>query len=402
MWQRIKNIYHLFIAILANALFFFPSRGMKVIAVTGTDGKTTTVSLIYHIIKSSGARVSMISSIAAVIDDKAYDTGFHVTTPASFSLQKFLRKARNKKTEYFVLEVTSHAIDQNRITGIPVKVGVLTNITNEHLDYHKTYDNYLKTNVKLLKKSKIAIINSDDSSYTLLSEAKSQKTQENWITYGLSESSDYNEKTFDIKESSLLGEFNKYNVLAAVAACKALGITDESIKKALKTFHMPIGRVDYVYKKDFSVMVDFAHTPSAFEQILRTVKPIVKGRLIHVFGSAGERDALKRPFLGEISSQYCDILILTAEDPRKEDVNKIIAEIEVGIKRRQCEVIRIPDRKEAIEAGIQMAKKDDLVLITGKAQEGSMNYGKEEVPWSEFSVVEKALILRDKTSNEKN
>ncbi len=400
MWQKIKNIYHLFVAILANLLFFFPSRNIKVIAVTGTDGKTTTVSLIYHILKSSGAKVSMISSIAAVIGGKTYDTGFHVTTPASFSLQRFLRKARNKKSEYFVLEVTSHAIDQNRITGIPIKVGVLTNITNEHLDYHKTYDNYLKTKIKLLKKSKIAIVNSDDSSYTLLSEAKNKKTQENWITYGLSKSSDYNEDTFDIKESNLLGDFNKYNALAAVAACKALGIADESIKKALKTFHMPIGRVDYVYKKDFSVMIDFAHTPSAFEQILRTIKPIVKGKLIHVFGSAGERDVLKRPFLGEISSQYCDILVLTAEDPRKEDVNKIIAEIEVGIKREQAEVIRIPDRKEAIEAAVQMAKKDDLVLITGKAQEGSMDYGNGEEPWSEFLAVEEALTLRDKINNE--
>lgn len=397
MWQRIKNIYHFFVAIFANILFFFPSRKMKVVAVTGTDGKTTTVNLIYHILKSSGAKVSMISSIAAVIDGKSYDTGSHVTTPASFSLQKFLRKARNKKSEYFVLEVTSHAIDQNRIVGIPIKVGVLTNVTNEHLDYHKTYDNYLKTKVKLLKKAKICIVNSDDSSYMFLSEVKSQKIQENWITYGLSESSDYNKNTFDIKENKLLGEFNEYNVLASIAACKALGITDESIKKALKTFRMPIGRVDYVYQEDFSVMIDFAHTSNASEQILKAVRPTVKGSLIHVFGSAGERDVLKRPFLGEISSQYCDILILTAEDPRKEDVNTIIAEIEIGVKKGKCEVIRVPDRKEAIQAAIQMAKKDDLVLITGKSQEDSMNYGQGEEPWDEYKMVKEALEARNKT-----
>lgn len=396
MWQGIKNIYHLVVAIFANILFFFPSRKMKIIAVTGTDGKTTTVNLIYHILKSSGAKASMISSIAAVIDGKTYDTGFHVTTPASFSLQKFLRKARNKKSEYFVLEVTSHAIDQNRITGIPIKVAVLTNVTNEHLDYHKTYDNYLKTKLKLLKKAKICIVNSDDSSYMFLSDVKSKKPQESWITYGLSESSDYNKKTFNIKDNNLLGEFNQYNVLASVAACKALGITDESIKKALKTFHMPIGRADYVYQEDFSVMIDFAHTSNASEQILKAVRPTVKGSLIHVFGSAGERDALKRPFLGEVSSQYCDILILTAEDPRKEDVNTIIAEIEVGVKKGKCEVIRIPDRREAIQAAIQMAKKDDLVLITGKSQEGSMNYGKGEEPWDEYKMVKEALEARDK------
>lgn len=397
MWQRIKNIYHFFVAIFANILFFFPARKIKVIAVTGTDGKTTTVNLIYHILKSSGAKVSMISSIAAVIDGKSYDTGFHVTTPTSFSLQKFLRKARNKKSEYFVLEVTSHAIDQNRTVGIPIKVGVLTNVTNEHLDYHKTYDNYLQTKIKLLKKAKTCIVNSDDSSYMFLSEVKSQKTQGDWITYGLSEGSDYSERTFNIKGNNLLGEFNKYNVLASVAACKALGIADESIKKALKSFRMPIGRVDYVYREDFSVMIDFAHTSNASEQILKAVRPTIKGNLIHVFGSAGERDVLKRPFLGEISSQYCDIIILTAEDPRTEDVNAIISEIEVGIKKGKCEVIRIPDRKEAIQAAIQMAKKDDLVLITGKSQESSMNYGKGEEPWDEYKMVEEALEARNKT-----
>jgi UDP-N-acetylmuramoyl-L-alanyl-D-glutamate--2,6-diaminopimelate ligase len=397
MWQRIKNIYHFFVAILANILFFFPSRKMQVIAVTGTDGKTTTVNLIYHILKSSGAKVSMISSINAVIEGKTYDTEFHRTTPTSFSLQSFFRKARNKKSEYFVLEVTSHAIDQHRIAGIPITVGVLTNVTNEHLDYHKTYDNYLETKIKLLKKSKICVVNSDDSSYMFLSKVKSQKTQENWITYGLSESADYNKNTFNIKGNNLLGEFNQYNVLASVAACKTLGIADENIKKALKSFREPIGRVDYVYQEDFSVMIDFAHTSNASEQILKALRPTVKGSLIHVFGSAGERDVLKRPFLGEISSEYCDIIILTAEDPRKEDVNTIIAEIEVGVKKGRCEVIRIPDRKEAIQAAIQMAKKDDLVLITGKSQEGSMNYGKGEEPWDEYKMVKEALEARNKT-----
>jgi UDP-N-acetylmuramoyl-L-alanyl-D-glutamate--2,6-diaminopimelate ligase len=394
MWQKIKNIYHLFVAIFANLFFLFPARRIKVIAVTGTDGKTTTVNLIYHILRSCGNTASMVSSIAAVIDEKAYDIGLHVTTPTSFALQKLLRKAIKAKSKYFVLEVTSHAIDQNRIFGIPIKIGVLTNVTNEHLDYHKTYDNYLKTKLKLLKSSKIRIVNSDDSSYTLLSDARREKTQEDWITYGLSESSDFNPKTFDIKDAGLVGDFNKYNVLAAVATCKALDLKDEDIKKALKTFKMPIGRVDYVYKKDFNIMIDFAHTPNAFEQLLSSLRPTVKGRIIHVFGSAGKRDSIKRPFLGEISSQYSDILVLTAEDPRVEDVNKIIAEIEVGIKKEQCEVIRIPDRKEAIEAAIQMAKKDDLVLITGKAQEASMNLGNLEEPWNEFKTVDEALGIR--------
>ncbi|HYM65649.1 MAG TPA: UDP-N-acetylmuramoyl-L-alanyl-D-glutamate--2,6-diaminopimelate ligase [Candidatus Sulfotelmatobacter sp.] len=391
MWQKVKNVYHLLVAILANFIFLFPARRIKVVAVTGTDGKTTTVNLIYHILKTAGKKVSMISSINAVIGGKVYDTGFHVTTPSSFALQRFLRRS---KSEYFVLEVTSHAIDQNRIFGVPVSVGVITNVTNEHLDYHKTYDNYLKTKASLLKKAKTSIVNTDDISYTLLSDVKNKKLPENWVTYGMSEVSDYNPKTFDIGMAKLVGDFNKYNVLASVSAAKSLGIPDETIKKALSSFHMPIGRVDYVYKKDFSIMIDFAHTPNAFKKILSTVKPLTKGRIIHVFGSAGQRDVLKRPFLGELSSTYSDIVILTAEDPRSEDVNKIIAEIEIGIKREECEVIRIPDRKEAIEAAVQMAKKGDLVLITGKAQEGSMTTNQKELPWDEFAVVEKALSNR--------
>lgn len=396
MWQKIKNVYHLGVAVLANLVFLYPARGMKVIGVTGTDGKTTTVNLIYHILKVSGKKVSMISSISAVINGKSFDTGSHVTTPSSFALEKFLYKAKKAKSEYFVLEVTSHSVDQNRIFGIPFKVGVLTNVTNEHLDYHKTYDNYLKTKAKLLKKSEFCIVNSDDSSYTLLADIKSLKPKDNWITYGLTESSDYNPKTVDIRSSTLIGEFNKYNVLAAVAACISLDIPVDLIKKALKTFEIPIGRANYVYQNDFSVMIDFAHTPNAFENILSALKPSVKGRIIHVFGSAGERDAAKRPFLGEISSQYADILVLTSEDPRSEDSNKIISEIEEGAKKERAEVIKIPDRKEAIEAGIQMAKKGDLVLITGKAQEASINLDEKEYPWDEFAVVKDAINKREK------
>jgi UDP-N-acetylmuramoyl-L-alanyl-D-glutamate--2,6-diaminopimelate ligase len=396
MWQKIKNIYHLYIAVLSNLIFWFPARKLIVIGVTGTDGKTTTVNLIYHILRSSKIRVSMISSISAVIDDKAYDTGFHVTTPSSFALQKFIRKAVNTKSKYFVLEVTSHSIDQNRIWGIPFKIGVVTNVTSEHLDYHKTYDNYLKTKEKLVKISKTAIINKDDSSYNPLREAVTNKKQENWISYGLSGDSDINPEIYPIKDIKFMGEFNNYNVLAAVAVCKSLGLQDDKIIGALKTFEMPVGRIDFVYDKEFQVMIDFAHTANAFQKVLSSIKPLAKGKIIHVFGSAGERDKFKRPLLGEISSNFSDIIILTSEDPRSEDVNKIIEEIESGIKGEKVEVFKIPDRREAISAAIQMADKNDFVIITGKAQEKSMNYGSGEEPWNEYEVVKDAIGLKNK------
>jgi UDP-N-acetylmuramoyl-L-alanyl-D-glutamate--2,6-diaminopimelate ligase len=165
MWQKIKNIYHFFVAVFANIIFLFPSRGLTVIGVTGTDGKTTTASFIFHILKSSGKKAALVSSIGVEFENKKIALPFHVTTPSPVSLQWLILKAKLAGVKYLVLEVTSHSIDQYRIWGIPFKISVLTNVTNEHLDYHKTYDNYLKTKLKLLKRSNLAIVNEDDASY---------------------------------------------------------------------------------------------------------------------------------------------------------------------------------------------------------------------------------------------
>ncbi|MGA2911322.1 MAG: UDP-N-acetylmuramoyl-L-alanyl-D-glutamate--2,6-diaminopimelate ligase [Candidatus Levyibacteriota bacterium] len=395
-WRKIKNFYHLCVAFVVNVIFLFPAKEMEIIAVTGTDGKTTTVNLIYHILQSAGHKVSMVSSIGAVINGKTYDTGAHVTTPSPVALQKLLKKAKDSRSEYFILEVTSHAIDQNRIFGIPVRVAVLTNITNEHLDYHKTFNNYLCTKLELIEKAQLGIVNRDDNSYALL--VRNKKGTENWKTYGLTKETDYNPQVLDISDCKLLGNFNKYNTLAAAAVAKEIGISDAALKVALKSFQMPIGRADYVYKRNFSVMVDFAHTPNAFEELLKTLRPITKARIIHIFGSAGERDKDKRPIMGKTSARYADVIILTAEDPRTEDVNSIIEQIAKGINNRKT-VFKIPDRREAIYKGIELAGKGDLVLITGKAQESSMNYGHGEEEWDEFAVVEDALENKKNAKN---
>lgn len=394
MWQKIKNIYHFFVAILANIVYFFPGKKLIIVGVTGTDGKTTTVNLIYHILKENKMQASMLTSIGAFVGKKEYETGYHVTTPSSFSLQKILRSAVKTGSKYFVLEVTSHGLDQYRILGIPFKIGVMTNVTSEHLDYHKTFDNYIKAKEKLLKIAEIAVVNRDDGSYTLLYEAKNLKNNGRWITYGFLESADINLNNFKLESKSLIGNFNKYNALAAVAVCKRLGLKDEEIQKAIKTFKMPLGRLDFVYDEDFAVIIDFAHTPNAFDQLLGALRERTTGRLIHVFGSAGERDHAKRPFMGETSSKYADILFLTAEDPRTEDVNKIIDEIESGIKKKDAKVFKLAERKNAIEAAIEMAGKGDLVLITGKGHEKSMGYGKQDVPWDEYKTVENAIKTR--------
>jgi len=389
MWQKTKNLYHLGIAIISNAWFRFPSKKLTVIGVTGTDGKTTTTSLIYHILHIAGFNASMVSSVGAVIGGKNYDVGFHVTTPSSFSLQRFLNKAvidgKNSKPNFLVLETTSHALDQYRVFGIKFDVGVLTNVTHEHLDYHKTYENYLKAKAKLLKMSETAVINKDDESYVFLNKIKNKRL----ITYGLNKSADVNPQVFPFK-TDLIGEYNQYNVLAAISVCRALGVEDSLIRKGIESFTAPKGRGDIVYKKDFTVMIDFAHTPNSIEQILKAIRPNVRNKIIHVFGSAGARDESKRPLMGEMSSKYADVLILTAEDPRKEPVEKIMNEIESGINKK-LEILRIPDRKKAIKTAIEMAKKGDFILITGKSHEKSMNYGHGEVAWDEYKAVREAL-----------
>ncbi len=393
MWQKTKNIYHLFVAVLANGFFRFPGRRLRVIGVTGTDGKTTTTTLIYHILKSAGKNVSLISTVAAYIGENTYDTGFHVTNPSSIPLQKFLQKitqlGAEDKENYLVLEVTSHGIDQNRIWGIPFAIAVVTNITHEHLDYHKTYDHYLQTKARLLKKAHIAILNKDDSSYEPLIKLLGPKKI---ISYGVNSVADVTPKTFPFV-SQMQGGFEQYNELAAISVCRELGISETVIKKGIETFELPKGRMEIVYNKSFTVIVDFAHTPNAFAQLLPQLKKKYTGRLIHVFGAAGERDKTKRPEMGKISATFADVSIVTSEDPRSEHIDKISEHIIQGMERKN-EHYLIPDRKEAIEKGVFLAKKGDVVVVTGKAHEGSMNYGHGEQLWDEFGVVESALKKR--------
>ncbi|MDE2589780.1 MAG: UDP-N-acetylmuramyl-tripeptide synthetase, partial [Patescibacteria group bacterium] len=305
----------------------------------------------------------------------------------------------NKNSQnYLVLEVTSHSIHQNRIWGIPIKIAGITNITHEHLDYHKTYENYLNVKAKLLKKAEVAVINRDDYSYDSLFKILRKKQSKKIITYGLNSNAAVNPKTFGIPDS-IWGEYNKYNALLAASICQELGLSDKEIKKAMESFKMPKGRAEIVYKENFSIMIDFAHTPNAFKKLLSALRPKVKGKIIHVFGSAGLRDKTKRPLMGEISASFADFLILTSEDPRSESVERIMDGIESGISKEQKEKIvleRIKDRQKAINRAVSLAKKGDFVVITGKAHEKSMNMGQGELPWDEFKAVEFALSQKNK------
>ncbi len=414
MWQKAKNVYHLFIAVFANTWFLFPSKSITIIGVTGTDGKTTTVSLIYHILKSSGLKASMISSVEAMINNKKYSLPFHVTTLPPFALQKFIKMAclpagrtisKNKIRKgknYLVLEVTSHALDQFRVFGTKFDIGVITNVSREHLDYHKTYEEYVEAKLRLFEMSKIAVLNKDDRSFkSIKPKLKKLGKIDRVVTYGMGSASDINPNNFKF-DSKLFGDFNKYNILAGGAVARLLSIKDEKIREAILSFEAPIGRQEIVYDKNFKIMIDFAHTPNSFNEILNSLRKNFKGRIIHVFGSAGQRDRSKRPQMGKISSNYSDIMVITAEDPRSESIEKITEDILSAVKdsrkRIGKTIFKIPDRQEAIDRAIGMARNNDLVLITGKAHETSMNLGRGEEPWSEYDAVKKALGKRDDKS----
>jgi UDP-N-acetylmuramoyl-L-alanyl-D-glutamate--2,6-diaminopimelate ligase len=387
MIRSLKGLYHLLLAIFANIWFGFPARKLTVIGVTGTDGKTTTTTLIYEILKASGIKASMISSVHAVIGGKVYDTGFHVTTPNAFFVQKYLKQALDHGDTHMVLEVTSHGLAQYRVTGIPFAVGVITNVTHEHLDWHKTFENYLNTKLTLLTRAKTAIINRDEAE--LFNKAIPLLRRKRVITYGIRRESQINPVAYPFT-TSLPGEFNKYNCLAAISAGVALDIPMKTIRQALAGFKGISGRMEMVAMSPFKVIVDFAHTPNAIDRALKTARTLTKKRLIHVFGSAGLRDFTKRPLMGEASSRYADTIVLTEEDYRTENVETIMDEIQSGITEGP-EVFRYPNRGKAVAYALSIAKSGDLVIITGKGHEKSLCRGTKEYPWSDQKEVEKLI-----------
>lgn len=395
--QKIKNYYHLIQSLVAALGFNYPAKSLFVIGVTGTDGKTTTANLIYHLLQASGYKVAVVSTIGAYVNGKLIDTGFHVTTPSGFALQRIIKQIKKEGCTHLVLEVTSHALDQNRAYGIPFNVGVITNITHEHLDYHKTIEKYRAAKLKLLKLSKVSILNKDDSSYEYLIQKLIGKRV---VTYS---TKNRNADFYPQKVGISGDDFNTSNRLAAIAAvCQVSVDVAKDAEQKLSNFVLPEGRQEYVYLDDFQVMVDFAHTPNSIDMILSHLRKKVNGRIIHVLGSAGDRDRTKRPFMGEYSSKYADVIILTSEDPRFEDPVQICEEIAEGIhkkfnktkslnKNSQKEYSVIVDRGEAIQKALSIAQKNDLVLVTGKGHEKSMNIKGTEYDWSDRECILSSL-----------
>jgi len=394
MWQNLKNIYHYIQAFLSALYFGFPSKKLIVIGITGTDGKTTTVNMLHHMLSLCGKKVSSISSINAKIGAKIFNTGFHVTTPNPWEVQKYLRQAVESRSEYFILEATSHGLDQNRLAFVDFELAALTNISHEHLDYHRNKQNYLLSKAKLFKNVRYSILNADDEGFNALKGQVSGKV----LTYSVKENADFNIKKFPFK-LKIAGDFNLKNALAALSVAITLGLNKHQVLKALSTFTGISGRLESIdLGQNFDVYVDFAHTPNALKEVLETLKSKTenqKSKVITAFGAAGKRDKTKRPLMGEIASELADISILTAEDPRTEDVNQICREIAQGFisnrKQENKDFFIIPDRKEAIKFAIDLASEGDTVALFGKGHEKSMNVGNKEIPWNDASIARWAI-----------
>jgi UDP-N-acetylmuramoyl-L-alanyl-D-glutamate--2,6-diaminopimelate ligase len=415
------------LAQLSACFYDHPGRSMTVIGVTGTDGKTTTTNLIFRILQSAGFKTGMVSTVNAVIGEEEIDTGFHVTTPEAPMVQRLLARMAAAGITHVVLETTSHGLEQKRVAECAFDLAVYTNITHEHLDYHGNYENYLQSKAQLIHEvaktkekpfgnPRSVILNFDDISYPYLLEIlykEDLKSAKN-IAYSSIKEKDFyatdisstaNGISFLIHHegknwrinSALIGAYNVGNILAAFSACVGgLGVEPDKAVKGIMNLSFVPGRAERIeLGQKFTAMVDFAHTPNALKVSLENSRQLTRGRLIAVFGSAGLRDKAKRRLMAQVSVQLADVTILTAEDPRTEKLDDILAEMSSAAHMQAGQSVGnlycIPDRAEAIQKAVNMAEPGDLVIACGKGHEQSMCFGTVEYPWDDRVAMRAAL-----------
>ncbi len=396
---------------------------MRYIAVTGTDGKTTTCTMVYHMLKNAGFKPALITTVACIIDDKEIDTGFlHTTTPTSQEIAHIIDIAEKAFCTHIIIESTSHGLEQGRLVGLKFNEVGYTNITSEHLDYHKTWENYCHAKSLLISKhlreDGAVVLNKDDKAYEILKEVADTKK---YITYSRIDDADLisgsiqeiNQKlTFSLKYNAneynvtlpVLGEYNVSNYMCAVLLCLQEGISIENCIEYISDYNTVAGRMQILQEKPFKVIVDYAHTPNALKEVLTSIRnQKTSGRIINVFGCAGHRDFYKRPMMGKISNELADISILTAEDPRLEVLKDINDQIEKGWREgnnKGAQLIRFDDttnnvesRRQAIKKAFELAQPEDVILITGKAHEKSLCFGQIEYPWNDIEEAKRLLSI---------
>lgn len=392
----LKRVFHFFKTGLLEGLpaqiqYGFPNRKLKIIMVTGTDGKTTTSTLTYHILKAADLKVGLISTVAAYMGNQKMDTGFHVTSPSPKLVYKFMRQMVDEGYTHLVLEMTSHGAYQYRNWGIHPTIAGLTNISHEHLDYHVNYEEYIKAKLLILNSADVAFINEDDHSYTKMKEMG--WLQPNMKAY--SEDTDLPEAVEQAITKRFPEKYNQMNARLAYSMAHELGVASEAIAQGITKYPGVPGRMQVITEKPLRVIVDFAHTPQALDSALTAIcGKYKKGKLIAIFGCAGLRDNTKRPMMGKIGSEKADLAIFTAEDPRTEDVWSIIRQMKEGIVDTHAKVLSIADRREAIHMALkEYAEPGDTVGIFGKGHEESMCFGTTEYPWSDEKAVREILDL---------
>ena len=394
-------------ALLAAAYHGNPEKKLKMIAVTGTNGKTTTAHLIQFILQDSGKKCACIGTAGYDVCGKIYEADGDIpTTPRQMRLFSLLSEAVENGAEYCSIEASSQALLQSRLYGIRFDVGIFTNLTQDHLDVHGTMENYYKAKKLLFDSCDKALICTDDKYGRRLAQeltipkktysitdagdyySVNIKCAPSYVSYWFSSSAD--EKSFPIK-FGMPGMFNVANSIAAAAACCELGLKVNGCAEALQRFGGVRGRCEVIYDGDFTVICDYAHTPDALEKILTSVKDFVRGRIICVFGAAGERDADKRPDMGVIVGKNSDLAVLTSDNPRFEDPMQIIEQVEKGLDKTMALYRSIENRREAIEYALSQAQAGDVVLLCGKGHETHQVYGNDYQHFDEHEIVKEIM-----------
>lgn len=410
------------LAYLAAAWHGFPARRLTVVGVTGTDGKTTTCNLLHSILTAAGRRAGLITTVNALIGEQVFDTGLHTTTPDAPDVQRYLAEMVAAGLEIAILETTSHGLAQHRVAACDYDLAVVTNVTHEHLDLHGSLEAYRQAKATLFRHlmagyrkpgiPKVAVLNADDDSYRYLRPIPADRH----LAYSIGGDTDVaavnlcrlpSDTRFTVRSpagefelrTALVGDFNLSNILAATTAALALGAPVEAIQQGVWVVKGVIGRMERVDEgQDFTAIVDFAHTPNALHRALETARTLTQGRVIAVFGCAGERDHQKRAWMGEIGARLADVTVMTAEDPRRESPAAILDEMARGAEGAGAvegeSYFRVPDRAEAIQFAVDLARPGDLVICCGKGHEQSMCYGTVETPWSEHQALRAALRRR--------
>ena len=417
LFRKVEPAGHLLEAVAMNIRYGFPARGLHVIGVTGTNGKTTTSFMIHKMLVEAGYDVALMSTVAYGLGDDITIQEQHMTTMSSPQLLRQIKQFKKQGAKWLVLETTSHALAQNRVWGVPYEIAVMTNLTHEHLDYHGTLNHYLKSKVRLFQaagKSKrgFGVVNADDEYHLAFANEVSRS-----VSYGI-ESGDLRAKNIKLQSdgveytveidgkkhrvrSQIPGKFNVSNSLAAVAVGLELGIDMKQIVAGIAALEGVEGRMATVDAgQKYGAIIDFAHTPDSFERLLADLRKATKGKLVVVFGSAGRRDEEKRAVQGRIAGKYADEVVITEEDDRDIDGNEIMEQIAAGAeesgKQRERDLFMILDRPSAIDFAITRVKSaDDTVVFLGKGHERTIERADGTHPWDEVAEVKRAILANN-------